>query len=88
MASPLARRYLDAAKGGGGRTREWRIYHLERYIEIMVKILLNYDFLHGEDLTFERVMRRWDEEAIVMQERVATLLEGFLEHGDLSELET
>ena len=45
----------------------------------MVKILLNYDFLHGEDLTFERVMRRWDEEAIVMQERVATLLEGFLE---------
>ena len=58
MASPLARRYFS----NRARSKEWRVYHLERYIEIMVKIVLSYDLLQGEDISFETMLRRWDEE--------------------------
>lgn len=82
MASPLARRYIDTVRGGGSNSREWRVYLLERYIEVMVKILLTYDFTHGQDLTFETMLRRWEEESIVMQQRAAASLQGFLQGGD------
>jgi hypothetical protein len=78
MASPLARRYINSAKGGGAKSKEWRVYMLERYIEIMVKIKLNYDFMHGEELTFETMVRRWEEESVAMQQRAAASLSDFL----------
>jgi hypothetical protein len=83
MGSPLARRYIDTARGGGANSREWRVYLLERYIEVMVKILLTYDFTHGQDLSFETMLRRWEEESIAMQQRAAASLHGFLQGGDL-----
>jgi Bacterial Ig-like domain (group 2) len=85
MASPLARRYIDTARGGGWNSREWRVYHLERYIEVMVKILLTYDFTHGQDLSFETMLRRWEEESIAMQQRAIASLHGFLEGGEALE---
>lgn len=84
MASPLARRYFDATKGGA-KCREWRVYHLERYIEIMVKIILYYDFMSGEDVSFETMLRRWEEESVTMQQNAVVSLQGFLEGGDLQE---
>lgn len=85
MASPLARRYIDTVRGGGSNSREWRVYLLERYIEIMVKILLTYDFTHGQELSFETMLRRWEEESIAMQQRAVASLQGFLEGGELEE---
>jgi len=85
MASPLARRYIDTAKGSGAKSREWRVYLLERYIEVMVKILLTYDFTHGEQLTFETMFRRWEEEATAMQQRAVDSLSGFLDGGEIGE---
>jgi hypothetical protein len=85
MASPLARRYIDTAKGGGANSKEWRVYLLERYIEIMVKILLTYDFNHGEQLTFETMLRRWEEEATNMQQRATDSLSTFLDGGEFAE---
>lgn len=82
MASPLARRYFDAAKGGA-KSREWRVYHLERYIEIMVKIILYHDFLNGENVSFDTMLRRWEEESITMQQNAIETLHGFLEGEDL-----
>ena len=82
MGSPLARRYFVAAQGGA-RSREWRVYHLERYIEIMVKIILHYDSQNGEDVSFDTVLRRWEEESINMQKNAIDTLQGFLEGGDL-----
>ena len=81
MASPLARHYFVAEKGGA-KSREWRVYHLERYIEIMVKIILHYDFMHGEDLSFETMLRRWEEESIKMQKNAVDSLQGYLEGED------
>lgn len=86
MASPLARRYIDAAKGGA-KNPEWRVYLLERYIEIMVKIVLTYDYSHGETLTFETMLRRWEEEAALMQQRAVESLANFLAGGEV-EIET
>lgn len=86
MASPLARRYIDTAREGGAHSKEWRVYHLERYIEVMVKILLTYDFEHGEELTFETMLRRWDEEAVNMQTRAVESLRGYLDEGILPEV--
>lgn len=85
MASPLARRYVDVARGGGARAPEWRAYLIERYVEVMVKILLTYDFEHGEELTFETMLRRWDEEAVNMQRRIASSLMSFLDQGRFPE---
>ena len=56
---------------------------IERYIEIMVKILLAYDFEHGEELSFETILHRWDQEAAQMQTRVVDYLQGFLDEGNL-----
>lgn len=83
MASPLARRYSDAAKNGGAKSREWRVYHLERYIEIMVKIMLTYDFKNGEQLSFETMLRRWEEEAAKMQQQATDSLSSYLDGGDV-----
>jgi hypothetical protein len=77
-ASPLARRYLGSDPGGGAKSKEWRVYLLERYIEIVVKILLTYSYSQGEDITFETMLRRWDEEAVLMQARALESLQGFL----------
>jgi hypothetical protein len=83
MACPLARRYLDAARGYGYRSREWRVYHLERYIEAMVKIVLTLEAQKAEQTSFENWMRRWDEMAPQMQEHAVSSLEAFLDEGVL-----
>jgi len=83
MASPLARRYVDVAKGAGAQSQQWRVYHLERYIEVMVKIVLTHDFDQGDELSFDTMLRRWDEEAVNMQERISGTLIRFLDGGDL-----
>lgn len=83
MAAPLARRYFAREKGGGMGSREWRVYHLERYVEILVKIILTYDFNNGEDLTFETMLRKWDEGSTQMQTRAAETLVTFLDGGEI-----
>jgi hypothetical protein len=83
MASPLARRYVDVAKGAGAESQQWRVYHLERYIEVMVKIVLTHDFDQGDEVSFDTMLRRWDEESANMQERISGTLTRFLDEGVL-----
>ena len=85
MASPLARRYIDTARDGGAGSPQWRAYLLERYIEIMVRIMLTYEYDQGEEITFDTMLRRWDEEAINMQSRVVDSLQKFLDEGAVPE---
>ena len=40
LSSPFARLYFDADGTYGPRSREWRMYHVERLIDIMVQIAL------------------------------------------------
>src|SRR5262249_9052045 len=83
MASPLARRYVEHTQGDGGRSREWRVYHLERYIEALVRIKLSHAFLQGEELEYDEIERRWRDEAVKMQEKAVVDLQSFLDDGIL-----
>lgn len=84
-ASPFARLYLNKSRGYGVDSREWRIYVLERYLEVMVKILLNFDVTQGEELSFENWMQRWDETAASMQQFASESLSSFIDSGILPE---
>ncbi len=80
---PLARLYLDDSHEYGFKSREWRAYHLERYIEALVKIKLNHSFVLGEELSFDIMEQRWREEASEIQLKVVQDLEKFLDEGEL-----
>jgi len=82
-ASPLARMYLDQTQGYGYESREWRIYHLERIIEIMVKIALAYATFQGEEASVENWQHRWDDIASQMQLHAAATLADFINSGTL-----
>jgi hypothetical protein len=82
-ASPLARLYLDTQKGYGYEGREWRIYHLERYIEILAKIRLSLEFLEAEEISYDMWLTRWDEIASQVQHGAATTLQQFIDTGTL-----
>ena len=84
-ASPLANLYLDRDKGYGYNTREWRIYHLERIIEAMIKIAIADDASRGEDVSLDSWQRRWDEMAAAMQGHAASSLGEFIDNGALPE---
>jgi hypothetical protein len=82
-ASPFARMYLDNTHYGS-ESREWRIYLLERYLEVMVKIVLNFDMAaQGNELSFENWMQRWDETAANMQQFASESLASFIDSGVL-----
>jgi hypothetical protein len=82
-ASPFARLYLDNSRYGS-TSREWRIYFLERYLEVMVKIVLNFDMAsQGDGLSFENWMQRWDETAANMQQFASESLASFIDSGVL-----
>ncbi len=82
-ASPLARMYLDQAGGYGYNTREWRIYHLERIIEVMIKIAVEYAMHQGGDTSVESWIARWDDMAAQMQAHAAATLSDFIDGGIL-----
>ena len=84
-ASPLARLYLDRGREYGCDSREWRMYHLERFIEIMARIRLSLDDRQGEGMSYDAWMEPWDETAARMQEQAASSLEGFIMGGRLPE---
>ncbi len=50
-SAPLAKMYLDTTRGYGYGSREWRMYLLERYIEVMVQIALTHSPVEGESLS-------------------------------------
>lgn len=82
-ASPLARMYLDQSRGYGYESREWRIYHLERIIEVMVKIAVEYATFQGEEASIQNWIGRWDEMASQMQLHAAETLHEFIDRGAL-----
>lgn len=81
-ASPLARLYLEA-DGFGPESREWRIYHLERYIDVIVQIAMSQGPEAEDHLSASDWMARWGERAADIQAAAAQGLVGFIQDGDL-----
>jgi hypothetical protein len=80
-ASPLARMYLDTEFGP--ESREWRIYHLERYIDVIVQIAMSQGSEADDEMNAGDWMARWGERAANIQAAAATGLASFIQDGDL-----
>ncbi|HUA76016.1 MAG TPA: hypothetical protein VL988_14785 [Solirubrobacteraceae bacterium] len=80
-ASPLARIYL--AEDFGPDSREWRIYHLERYVEVIAKIAMTQGPDAEDSLGVDEWAARWGERAATIQEAAAAGLASFIYEGEL-----
>jgi hypothetical protein len=83
MSCPLAKHYFEKY---GTDSTEWRAYHLERFIEALVKIKLNHLYQENEGISFDEMERRWREQAADVQARAVSELALFLEGTSLAQL--
>lgn len=82
-ASPLARHYLSKQDGYGYESEAWRMYHIERYIEVITQIALenDQDLLVAPDIrTF---ILKWGSVAQVIHSAAASELSNFIATGEL-----
>ncbi len=82
-ASPLARLYLDKSKNYGYESREWRMYHLERYIDVIVQIALTNGPTEKESLSASDWIMKWGAQVAEIQVAAASDLSEFIATGDL-----
>lgn len=83
-AAPFARMYLDPQRYGY-TSREWRMYHLERYIEIMVQIAMVSGPGDKEMLSVGDWILKWGAQAAEIQSNAAAALSSFISTGELPE---
>jgi hypothetical protein len=81
-ASPLAQLYL-LGKDFGPESREWRIYHVERYIDVIVQITMSQGPEAEDQLDVGEWAARWGEHAADIQGSAADGLAAFIADGEL-----
>jgi hypothetical protein len=78
--APLARLYLDIY---GYKSREWRMYFLERYVEAICQMVL----IHGPDEREKQYLGdwlfKWGDQVATIQSAVSDELSDFISKGDL-----
>jgi hypothetical protein len=84
LASPFARFYYTNQKYGVN-SEAWRMYHVERVIDVIVQIALS----HGPDSEDSRISRDWmhrsaEIEAEIRQKAIDSLKD-FIEQGTIVE---
>jgi len=82
-AAPLAKLYLDRSQGYGYDNREWRMYHLERLIDVIVQIAISHDPDEPGPLAASDWIMRWGSRVAGIQAAVASDLSGFIATGQL-----
>lgn len=80
-AAPLAKLYLSKDAGFGYETREWRMYHVERYIDVMTQILVMYDAQIEGALTKQEFFLMVADKLPELQSAVAEELAEFITDG-------
>lgn len=80
-ASPLARLYLDGEFGP--ESREWRIYHIERYIDVIVQIAMSQESEAEDEMNAGEWIARSGERAADIQAAAARGLANFIQDGEL-----
>lgn len=84
-SAPLARLYYGRAQGYGPETRECRMYHLERLIDIMVQIAMQSSPGEGEPRSVGEWITEWGEQAAQIQRAIAEELSSFIDEGIIPE---
>jgi hypothetical protein len=80
-ASPLARLYLEGEFGP--ESREWRIYHIDRYIDVIVQISTSRGPDSEDQIGVGEWTARWGERAADIQGAAASGLVTFIREGVL-----
>lgn len=82
-SSPIASMLLDKEKGYGYQSREWRMYHLERYVEILIQIALTYSAKEQPNSSIDDYLNQWGTKAAELQAAAASSLLDFINEGTL-----
>jgi len=82
-AAPMARVYLDVNRGYGYDSREWRIYHVERVIEIIAQITLTHGPDADKSIGINEWITRWGGQMAEIQTLAAADLNLFIKEGTL-----
>ena len=82
-SAPLASLYLDSSKGYGYNSREWRMYHLERYVDAIVQIALINGPAEKQSLSINDWIMEWGRQSAEIQSAAASDLIVFLATGEL-----
>lgn len=85
-AAPLARLFLDTNKGYGYQTREWRMYHLERFIEVIAEIGLAHGPAAKESKSAHEWIFDWGYKIAEIQAAAVADLAQFIATGELPRL--
>jgi hypothetical protein len=84
-AAPLAALYLNKETGFGHETREWRIYLLERYIDIITQIAIEYDPAIDRPLTAQEFYLQIAGRSAELQAAMVDQLGDFILTGETPE---
>jgi len=84
-SAPLAQLYLDSAQGYGYTSREWRMYHLERLIDVIVQIALLNDPTGEQPVGVDNWILKWGSKAAEVQAAAFESLAPFIADGTLPE---
>ncbi len=84
-SAPLARLYLNKDRGYGLESSEWRMYHLERYVDAIVQIAITNSPREGASMSVDEWIGEWGSKAAEIQAAAATDLADFLTSGVLPE---
>jgi hypothetical protein len=82
-SAPIAALFLDAKQGYGYQSREWRVYHLERYVEILIQIALTVSAKESPNSTLDDYINQWGSRAAEIQAAAASSLGAFINDGIL-----
>jgi hypothetical protein len=79
-SAPLARLNLERY---GHASREWRMYHLERYMDVMVQISMTYGPTESLEMSAADWIQKWGERVAELQRHMAVSLADFIGYGFL-----
>ncbi len=82
-SAPLARLYLDTHRQYGYQSREWRMYHVERLIDVIVQIALTHGPDEKESLSASDWIVKWGYRVAEIQTAAAADLREFIGTGAL-----
>ena len=85
-AAPFARLYLDPKEDYGYESREWRIYLVERFVDILAQIIMTNIIEERESLSAEEWMLTRGSLAAEIQATAARDLHDFIHEGKLPRL--
>src|SRR6266480_1265233 len=82
-AAPLAKLYLDEKQSYGYKTQAWRMYHVERYIDVITQIALEQNPELAGNVSVQDVLLNWGSTVAEVQGAAAADLVSCIGSGAL-----